>query len=162
MKIGSEFKKALNTRLSPIGGGGNPLVAWVLACFDVVYFCIDWFLGCFNNKLCIKMHTTNIVLNLPTYGVMWELIDLKKAITPHLILHKKQVLAKSSSPIRGEESNPNDNRRVAFTLAEVATHVGISHNIDVTLCRLVESSTHFWTCFVKFIRTQNLFQELVM
>ena len=51
---------------APIGGGGNPLRAWVLAWFDVVKFFIDCVLGCFNNKLCIKMLITNIVLNNPT------------------------------------------------------------------------------------------------
>ena len=54
--------------IAPIGGGGNPLRAWVLARFGIFSGCIDWFLGCFNNKLCIKMLTTNIVLNLPTCG----------------------------------------------------------------------------------------------
>ena len=32
---------------APMGGGGNPLRAWVLACFDTVSNCFDWFLGCF-------------------------------------------------------------------------------------------------------------------
>ena len=32
---------------APIGGGGNPLVAWVLAYFSIVNICIDWVLGCF-------------------------------------------------------------------------------------------------------------------
>ena len=117
------------------GGGGNPLRAWVLAGFGIFSGCIDWFLGCFNNKLCIKMHTTNIVLNFPTYGVMRELIDLKKAITHHLILHKKQVLAKSSSPTRGEESNLNGNRRVAFTLTEGAMPCFIR-----SICQLVSGA----------------------
>ena len=40
-------KNALIIKLSPIGGGGNPLSAWVLAYFDVVSDCFDWFLGCF-------------------------------------------------------------------------------------------------------------------
>ncbi len=35
------------------------------------------------------MHATNIMLNLPTCEVNGVLIDLKKAITPHLILHNK-------------------------------------------------------------------------
>ena len=29
----------------------------------------DWVLGCFNNKLCIKIHTADIVLNNPTCEV---------------------------------------------------------------------------------------------
>ena len=33
---------------APIGGGGNPLRAWVLACFDIVSSCFDWLLGCFD------------------------------------------------------------------------------------------------------------------
>ena len=32
---------------APMGGGGNPLRAWVLACFDIVSNCFDCFLGCF-------------------------------------------------------------------------------------------------------------------
>ena len=59
-------KNAVIIKFSPIGGGGNPLRAWVLAWFSIVDICFDCVLGCFNNKLCIKMHTTNIVLNLPT------------------------------------------------------------------------------------------------
>ena len=27
---------------APIGGGGNPLRAWVLACFNSANNCIDW------------------------------------------------------------------------------------------------------------------------
>ena len=27
---------------APIGGGGNPLRAWVLACFNTANNCIDW------------------------------------------------------------------------------------------------------------------------
>ena len=27
---------------APIGGGGNPLRAWVLACFNFANNCIDW------------------------------------------------------------------------------------------------------------------------
>ena len=88
---------------APIGGGGNPLRAWVLACFDVAYSCIDWFLGCFNNKLCNKMHATNIVLNLLPCKVKGGVVNLKKAITPHLILQENKFSAKSSSPSRGEE-----------------------------------------------------------
>ena len=85
---------------APMGGGGNPLRAWVLGCFDVAYSCIDWFLDCFNNKLCIKMHTTNIVLNLLPCEVKGVLVNL---ITPHLILQENKFSAKSSSPSRGEE-----------------------------------------------------------
>ena len=32
---------------APIGGGGNPLVAWVLACFDIIKYCLDWVSSCF-------------------------------------------------------------------------------------------------------------------
>ena len=37
---------------APIGGGGNPLRAWVLACFGIFSNCIDWFLGCFVKFIC--------------------------------------------------------------------------------------------------------------
>ena len=42
----------IKTEFAPIGGGGNPLRAWVLACFDIVkpfVFCV---LSCFNKLLC--------------------------------------------------------------------------------------------------------------
>ena len=32
---------------APIGGGGNPLGAWVLAWFDIIKYCLDWILSCF-------------------------------------------------------------------------------------------------------------------
>lgn len=31
---------------APIGGR----MLWASVCFDVTYSCIDWVLGCFNNK----------------------------------------------------------------------------------------------------------------
>ena len=33
--------------LAPVGGGGNPLRVWVLACFDTVKNFVDWVLSCF-------------------------------------------------------------------------------------------------------------------
>ena len=80
--------------------GGSQLRAWFSAWFYVVNVCIDWFLGRFNNKLCIKMHTANIVLNLLPCEVKGVLVNL---ITPHLILQENLFSAKSSSPSRGEE-----------------------------------------------------------
>ena len=71
------------------------------------------------------MHTTNIVLNLLPCDVKGVLVNFKKAITPHLILQENKFSAKSSSPSRGEDRNPNGNRRVAFTLAEVLITLGI-------------------------------------
>ena len=103
IKMQNWFENVAGITFAPIGGGGNPLRAWVLACFDVAYSCLDCVLGCFNNKLCIKMYTTNIVLNLLPCEVKGVLVNLKKAITPHLILQENKFSAKSSSPSRGEE-----------------------------------------------------------
>ena len=36
------FKNIAITAFAPVGGGGNPLWAWVLACFNAVNNCIDW------------------------------------------------------------------------------------------------------------------------
>ena len=81
MKIGSEFKKALNTRLSPIGGGGNPLVAWVLARFSVVKSFVFCVLSCFNKLLChpelvsgcccviYKKNSSSVHFNARTYNL---------------------------------------------------------------------------------------------
>ena len=33
--------------LAPVGGGGNPLRTWVLACFDTVKHFVDCVLSCF-------------------------------------------------------------------------------------------------------------------
>ena len=43
----STAKMPIMIDLSPIGGGGNPLRAWVLAWFDIVKSCLDWVLSCF-------------------------------------------------------------------------------------------------------------------
>ncbi len=95
-----DCSNTLTIKLSPVGGGGNPLRAWVLARFDIVSDCFNWFLGCFNNKLCIKMHTTNIVLNLPTCKVKGVLVNL---ITPHLILQNINKLG-SRAPLEDDVS----------------------------------------------------------
>ena len=41
MKEFSIFEIAIITVFAPIGGGGNPLRAWVLACFDTANSCIN-------------------------------------------------------------------------------------------------------------------------
>ena len=40
-------KNAVIIKLSPVGGGGNPLRAWVLARFDTVKYFVDCVLSCF-------------------------------------------------------------------------------------------------------------------
>ena len=41
-------KTIATIEFAPVGGGGNLLRAWVLACFDVAYSCLDcvliWFI----------------------------------------------------------------------------------------------------------------------
>ena len=49
----------------------------------------------------------------------------KQKSAPHLILQENKFSAKSSSPSRGEETYRNNNRKCAFTLAEVLITLGI-------------------------------------
>ena len=73
----------IKTEFAPIGGGGNPLRAWVLACFDVVKFFIDWVLGCFY-------------ILIPPYEGEYNGVptDLKKSNYPSPDFAEKQVFRK--------------------------------------------------------------------
>ena len=119
-------KNAVIIKLSPIGGGGNPLRAWTLACFSIVKFFIDCVLTCFD-------------ILIPPYEGEYkrELIDLKKAITPHQILHKKQVLVKYFSLTRSEDSWKRKAQR-GFTLAEVLITLLIIGIISILLLPVIE------------------------